>query len=514
MPKMQEWECKLCYAPIDPSEAKNGVVRCKFCGHSFTLPKSDSAAVEFIRMGEHDLDSAKFDEAYSAFKRAASMDKNEPEAYFGMALSECKVRFIHDEANNRLQPVCHGFGGKKFTDSRNFNKAVELASDEQRLIYKVRGEEIDYIKTEFESLKNRGADYDCFICVKVTDGQGERTADYKRADDIYFALRGKGYKPFFSEREITNRSGRDYEAMILYALYTSKCMIVVCGDEEYLATPWVKNEYSRFIELMAGEEKESDAITVAFSGLPIERLPGRNGKIQGIDLNAIDAIERITAFVNEHVEGEQKRTSSVKFCTDCGAENPESVKFCGECGGKTFVGSTKELIAYRNKKEKTASGEVGATETKAGFFGALKKNFAAAKSAVASGLNQAKESIIGEMQDLGFIEKRKKPLSEYTDFKIEGTVMVDYYGYGGEVVIPDGVTHIAVGSFHNCRKDLVSLVIPSSVISIDNHVFNDCFALRKVTMPKKLKKFAKKAFTKSMGYEGNLLKQITFTYTK
>ena len=44
-------------------------------------------------MGEHDLDTCKFDEAYTAYKKAAELDPNEPEAYFGMVWqsSRCSI---------------------------------------------------------------------------------------------------------------------------------------------------------------------------------------------------------------------------------------------------------------------------------------------------------------------------------------------------------------------------------------------------------------------------------------
>ena len=102
-------------------------------------------------------------------------------------------------------------------------------------------------------------------------------------------------------------TGADYEARILYALCSSECMLVVCGKEEYLNTPWVKNEYSRFLALIRDEEKASDSITLAFFGKPIEKLHGKNGRIQGIDLGAMDATERVTAFVEAHTPEAKKR---------------------------------------------------------------------------------------------------------------------------------------------------------------------------------------------------------------
>lgn len=310
MPKLIFEKCKNCGAPLNASRALNGVLECEYCGSAFTLPKEETAggAIEQLKIAANELDLCRFEDAFASYRKAAELDENEPEAYFGMALSEFRVQYLKDNLKHRLQPVCHAATDKKFSENKNYLRALSLATKEQAEKYGRRAAEIDYIASEFFRLNKQGTGYDCFICVKVTDDEtGMRTADYKYADDIYFSLRGKGYKPFFSERELKNVTGADYEARILYALCSSECMLVVCGKEEYLNTPWVKNEYSRFLALIRDEEKESDSITLAFFGKPIERLQGKNGRIQGIDLGAMDATERVTAFVEAHTPEAKKR---------------------------------------------------------------------------------------------------------------------------------------------------------------------------------------------------------------
>ena len=191
---------------------------------------------------------------------------------------------------------------------------MEHATTKQRIEYRKRGDEIDEVKEDFYALEKQGIDYDCFICVKVTDDDSRtRTKDYDVANDIYYYLKDKGFKPFFSERVLRNLTGSAYEAQILYALYKSECMLVVCSNEDYLQTPWVKNEYTRFNTMIAGEDKESDAITIVFNGKPIERLPGREKKIQGIDFTRPDATERIVKFVDVHTpEAKQRKEEEAR----------------------------------------------------------------------------------------------------------------------------------------------------------------------------------------------------------
>ena len=298
---LHELRCKTCGEPLSFAMARGGIVKCSTCDSVFTLPKNnaDQKVLDFLSQGEHDLDTSKFDDAYSAYAKAAELDPTEPEAYWGMALADFKVQYLKDEVNRRLQPICHEMNDKIFADDINVCKAIRYATHEQRDEYERKAKEIDYIKKEFAKISKHGTDYDCFICVKVSDGTGGKTPDYKIAEDIYFALRKKGYKPFLSELELSDVAGADYEARILYALRSAKCMLIVCTDETYLRTPWVKNEYTRFLKLVNDEEKESDSITFVYRDYPIERLPGRPGKVQSIAYN-LTAMEKIIAFVDKH----------------------------------------------------------------------------------------------------------------------------------------------------------------------------------------------------------------------
>lgn len=327
--KEEVFKCKNCGNPLDLSNAANGVIGCEYCHSIFTVPKKEAspAALSFLRQGEHDLDTCNFDDAYLAYKKAAEYDATEPEAYWGMALAEFKVQYVKDTKENRLQPVCHKFTDKKLTQNRNYASALKFATQKQKEEYEKKAQAIDYIRSEFLKLKQSGLDYDCFICVKVSRIDDEQTDIKKKkwtddaydADAIYDLLKRNGYTPFFSEREIKGRSGTDYEAMILYALYTSETMLVVCRNEEYLQTPWVKNEYIRFKELVNNEEKENDSLTIIYNGIPIEKLPGFYGKIQGIDYSRRQADVDILKFVENHTplarakREEEKRRNEAQF---------------------------------------------------------------------------------------------------------------------------------------------------------------------------------------------------------
>ena len=226
-------QCRYCNEGIELKSNASGVVNCPNCGAPNTVPRVDNTTevLHALRSGKLELASCHFERAVVAFQNATQLAPNEPEAYFGMALATFKVQYLKDEVNDCWQPICYDISNKKFTDDPNYLKAMLYATAEQKALYVQRGAEIDEIRDEFYALKESGLDYDCFICVKVSDddktdsaGNKLKTHDSDTAHYIHDYLLRKGYKPFYSERDIHNRTGSAYEAMILYALYMSECM--------------------------------------------------------------------------------------------------------------------------------------------------------------------------------------------------------------------------------------------------------------------------------------------------
>ena len=73
-------------------------------------------------------------------------------------------------------------------------------------------------------------------------------------------------------------------------------------------------------------------------------------------------------------------------------------------------------------------------------------------------------------------------MSNSRDFIIENGVLKKYVGPGGDVVIPENVTAIAMFAFMGC-VNLQNVTFPSNGVTIDLHAFSDCPNLRKITFP-------------------------------
>ena len=383
--KIMTLECAGCTAPLSEAIVETGVYRCPFCGYVNILPRQEqsSEVLHYLRSGDAELKDYDFERAYNAYSKAAELDGEESKAYFGMALAANRIKYIKDIVNNRWQAICCEVTDKKFAEDKNYLRALEIATPEQKEEYTARAKEIDYIREKFAELEQSGLDYDTFICVKVSDGQGGFTQDSMWANKLYDSIKKAGMKPFYSEKEIGDRTGEDYEALILYALHKAESMIIVCSNDEYLRTPWVQNEYTRFYAMMNEKETQKNSIMVAFTGHAVERIPGIPGKMQGVDLHSFDASQKINEFVDKFANAkerarkkaeekakaeaerkakedaqqkmleelqrkleaatEQKVAKNMKYCTKCGTANEEHVKFCSNCANSTFSNTNEKF---------------------------------------------------------------------------------------------------------------------------------------------------------------------------
>ena len=487
---MIENVCKNCNAPLDMAEAKNGVVTCAFCGSVFTLPKKDASdkVRKHLDAGETALDQCRFDDALASYTKAIEADGSEPEGYWGRALARNRVQYLRDTVNNRLQPICHEVSEESFTSDPDYKRALTLATPEQKAEYAKKAEEIDYIRRTFYAFGSEGLTYDCFICVKVTDENGNPTRDSLDATRIYMELQRAGYKPFFSEYEMGGRTGADYEALILYALYAAPCLIVVCTDEKYLETKWVRNEYTRYIAMLADEEKERDSVTIAYKGRVIEKLPGVRGKIQGVDLTNLAAIDRIRAFIDSHDAAKRAAAEAVQAeaTRRAEAEKAEAARRAAdEAAAKAQaleerLRKLEQRETERNKPSPAAPGTPKAQTPKT-----------APKTA------PAPQAAVGPHRVKPAPAVRVYP----AEFAMEGTTLAGYTGSAETVAIPEGVTEIKYGVFADNRR-LAKVTIPWTVTKIGNSAFSGCSSLQAVTIPPSVREIGDFAFDKCRSLTG------------
>lgn len=82
-----------------------------------------------------------------------------------------------------------------------------------------------------------------------------------------------------------------------------------------------------------------------------------------------------------------------------------------------------------------------------------------------------------------------------SDFLIEDGVLVAYYGLGGDVTIPEGVTAIGTSAFQNCTE-LTSVTFPASLTTVGDYAFAGCSGLGgKLVIPDSVETIGSYAFS-------------------
>ena len=95
-------------------------------------------------------------------------------------------------------------------------------------------------------------------------------------------------------------------------------------------------------------------------------------------------------------------------------------------------------------------------------------------------------------------EKEASIVSGNSDFVIEGGVLKQYTGPGGDVVIPEGVTAIGWNAFSDCTG-VTSVTIPEGVTELDVGAFDGCTGLTSVTIPASVRKMYAFCFRDCIG---------------
>lgn len=174
-------------------------------------------------------------------------------------------------------------------NSKNFtyiNKRQLKPSVKYPLNY---GDELRLAHVSYRLEQRSTADeHDIFISYKNSDRNGSQTRDSQMAEDLYHALKRKGFNPFFSKYSIDASARAEYIDVIDRALESATILVAVGTSRENLSSKWVKSEINQFRSLMNAESDQTRSIiTYRSKGLLPNDLPTGIRQFQSYDdLNA------------------------------------------------------------------------------------------------------------------------------------------------------------------------------------------------------------------------------------
>lgn len=294
---MAIFKCKMCGGQLEIEEERS-VCTCEYCGTEQTLPKVMDENLQSLFNRANVLRmKAEFDKASEIYEKILQANGTEAEAYWGLILCKYGIEYVEDPITYKRVPTCHRASFDAVVVDDDYKMALQYSDMMQRRIYEDEAQKIDEIQKGIVSLAQKEEPYDVFICYKETDENGNRTQDSVIANDIYYQLTQEGYKVFYAAITLEDKIGQEYEPYIFSALNSARVMLAIGSKPEYFTAVWVKNEWSRFLNIM--KKDRARILIPCYKEIDAYELPEEFAHLQAQDMSKI-------GFVNDLIRGIKK----------------------------------------------------------------------------------------------------------------------------------------------------------------------------------------------------------------
>ena len=294
---MAIFKCKMCGGELALVPGSS-VCTCEYCGTTQTVPSADNEKkMTLFARANRILRDCEFDKAAGVFESIVADFPQEAEAYWGLVLCKYGIEYVDDPATGKKVPTCHRSSFESVMDDANYQQAVKNADTVAKDVYRAEGAQIEELRRDIIAVSSREEPYDVFICYKETDENGERTEDSVLAQDAYDALTEKGYRVFFSRITLEDKLGVEFEPHIFAALNSAKIMLAFGTDYERYEAVWVKNEWSRFLQLIAKGEKKT--LIPCYKGMKPEDMPKEFTRLQAQNMGKLGAMQDLVRGVEK-----------------------------------------------------------------------------------------------------------------------------------------------------------------------------------------------------------------------
>lgn len=294
---MATLKCKMCGGSLHLIEGEN-ICECDYCGTKQTVPTADNEKkiTLFDRANRLRMKS-EFDKAASVYESIVAEYPEEAEGYWGLVLCKYGIEYVDDPQTGKKVPTCHRTSFDGVFKDTNFELAQEYSDGVTRSMYREEAKEIDRLQKAILEIAQKEEPFDIFICYKETDDAGNRTKDSVRAQEIYNELTKVGYKVFFSRITLEDKLGEAYEPYIFSALNSSKIMLAIGTKYDYYNAVWVKNEWSRFLQMM--KKDPSKKLIPCYSDIDAYDMPEEFVNLQGQDMAKIGFLQDLLRGIDK-----------------------------------------------------------------------------------------------------------------------------------------------------------------------------------------------------------------------
>lgn len=301
-------KCKMCGGDL-VLNSDSTIAECEYCGTQQTVPTADNEKkITLFQRANRLRFACEFDKAAGIYESIVAEFPEEAEAYWGLILCKYGIEYVDDPATAKKIPTCHRSSFDSVMDDSNFELVMEYADSTARGVYRAEAKQIEELRKSIIEVSSKEEPYDIFICYKETAPDGDRTIDSVIAQDVYDALTEKGYRVFFSRITLEDKLGQEYEPYIFAALNSAKVMLAFGTDYEYYNAVWVKNEWSRFLQLIAKGEKKT--LIPCYKSIDAYDMPKEFAKLQAQDMGKVGAIQDLLRGIEKILPSKSKSVNT------------------------------------------------------------------------------------------------------------------------------------------------------------------------------------------------------------
>ena len=316
-------KCKMCGGTLDVQEGMT-VCECEYCGSKQTIPNIDNEKkIKLFDRANRLRINCEFDKAGNVYESIIEEFPEEAEGYWGILLCKYGIEYVDDPATGDKVPTCHRASFESIMDDEDFEMVMENADSVSRSVYREQAKQIEELRKGIMEVSSKEAPYDIFICYKEADENGDRTIDSVIAQDVYDALTGKGYRVFFSRISLEDKLGTEYEPYIFAALNSAKVMLAFGTSYDYYNAVWVKNEWSRFLRLMA--KNKGKYLIPCYKDIDAYDIPKEFAKLQAQDMGKVGALQDLLRGIDKIFGKDEAQKSQEQQQAVSGGANVKSL---------------------------------------------------------------------------------------------------------------------------------------------------------------------------------------------
>lgn len=306
------YKCKICGGNLE-IEKNQKIATCEYCGIKQTLPKNENNKItNLYDRANHFLRNNEYDKAEVIYETILNEDMTDGEAYWSIVLCKYGVQYVKDPKTGQYIPTCNRTKTTSIFADEDYKQALENSQEEQKELYKKQANQINEIQRRIVELASKEEKYDVFICYKEKDKNGQRTQDSVLAQDIYTRLIDEGLKVFFARITLEDKIGIEYEPYIFAALNSAKVMIVLGTNKENFESPWVRNEWSRYLSLI--KENKNKNLIPCYKDMDAYDLPEEFAHLQAQDMGKIGFMQDLIRGIKKlTIDNQEEKNSSIKI---------------------------------------------------------------------------------------------------------------------------------------------------------------------------------------------------------